>query len=158
MGGNRVRPHSSVSSAGSRRFALDLNLDSLSRVFLLAPAPALCLALALSIGSATPWIGAAGFGQPTPIAFRLLLVGAFVGSFVLVGVCASGRAERDFGRKDGARILIVELVGRFIALVPLLVLLRADSTFFSVIVGVVTAFVLFRLFDIWKPGAVEWAE
>ncbi len=41
---------------------------------------------------------------------------------------------------------------------PLLVLLRADASFFSVLVGVVTGFVLFRLFDIWKPGAVRWAE
>ena len=30
--------------------------------------------------------------------------------------------------------------------------------FLELILAVVTGFVLFRLFDVWKPGAVRWAE
>jgi phosphatidylglycerophosphatase A len=120
-------------------------------------AGALLFLLVFGIGTGASWLGGAGIGPLTPIAFQIAF-GTFVGSFLLVGVWASGRAERDFGCEDDARIVIDEVVGQLIALAPLLALVGVDSTFLTVGVGVVTGFVLFRLFDIWKPGAVRWAE
>jgi len=73
-----------------------------------------------------------------------------------LGVWASGASEAVFGRSDDGRIVIDEVAGQWIALTPLLVLPPIGGTsFFG---AVVTGFVAFRLFDIWKPGPVRWAE
>ena len=96
---------------------------------------------------------------------------------LLVGIYAAGRAEIDFGRRDDGRIVIDEVVGQLIALAPLMPLAlwvaqsAADPTIRSTIPStassfdmvlfsfeLVTGFVLFRLFDVWKPGAVGWTE
>lgn len=93
-----------------------------------------------------------------------LLYALGVGSLLVLGIRAAGRAEVDFGRRDDGRIVIDEVVGQLIALAPLIFLLPSHSTmsagedFFQLIPEVVTGFVLFRLFDVWKPGAVRWAE
>ena len=79
-----------------------------------------------------------------------------VGLLLVLGVRAAGRAEIDFGRRDDGRIVIDEVVGQMITLLPLTLLPRAD--FSLLFPHVVTGFVLFRLFDVWKPGAVRWAE
>lgn len=93
-------------------------------------------------------------------------------ALLLLGVRAAGRAEVDFGRRDDGRIVIDEVVGQLVALSPLVIAWAGEpvsaasaegalaigshgSVFF---VEVVTGFVLFRLFDVWKPGAVRWAE
>lgn len=86
------------------------------------------------------------------------LVYAFGVLILLVaGVWASGRAEIDFDCHDDRRIVIDEVVGQLIALSPLL-FYTGTSAFLPFFSWVVTGFVLFRLFDIWKPGAVRWAE
>ena len=102
-------------------------------------------------------VARASLGSETaPVALLGTLAVAIVGTFAL-GTWASGRAERIFGRHDDGRIVVDEVVGQWIALVPVTLFLpRLDS--FSLSVAVVTAFVAFRVFDIWKPGAVRWAE
>jgi phosphatidylglycerophosphatase A len=70
-----------------------------------------------------------------------------------LGAWAAERAGGYFGREDDGRIVIDEVVGQWLTLAPLLVLPGAQSPFW-----VVTGFVLFRVFDIWKPGPVRWAE
>lgn len=121
---------------------------------------------------------AAGAAESSFIALYALVVGALL----LVGVHAAGRAEIDFGRRDDGRIVIDEVVGQLITLAPLVPFLwaievdratahgflSADGFFsmkgFSTVdislffFEVVTGFVLFRLFDVWKPGAIRWAE
>jgi phosphatidylglycerophosphatase A len=72
-----------------------------------------------------------------------------------VGAWASDVAERAFGRKDDGRIVIDEVVGQLAALAPLLAAGQGARTSAA---GLVTAFVAFRVFDIWKPGPVRWAE
>lgn len=72
-----------------------------------------------------------------------------------LGIWASGASEVVFGRSDDGRIVIDEVVGQWIALTPLLALSRSGAPF---LLAVVTAFVAFRVFDIWKPGPVRWAE
>jgi phosphatidylglycerophosphatase A len=59
----------------------------------------------------------------------------------LVGFWASGRVERIVGRKDPGIIVIDEVAGM---MVSVLFLPRTWAV-------LLTAFVLFRIFDIWKP-------
>ncbi len=102
----------------------------------------------------------------------LMLYGLGVAALGLIGIRAAGRAEVDFGRRDDGRIVIDEVVGQLVALAPLAVVLApfmprmplspsallARDDLFLIFLEVVTGFVLFRLFDVWKPGAVRWAE
>ena len=91
-----------------------------------------------------------------PLAVGAVLAFALVATLGL-GTWASERAERIFGRHDDGRIVVDEVVGQWITLAPIVPFLRSLDSF-SFGVAVVTAFVAFRLFDIWKPGAVRWAE
>ena len=75
-----------------------------------------------------------------------------------LGVWASDRAERFFERHDDPRIVIDELAGQLIALMPLLGLPAGAGADALRVPLLVTGFVAFRLFDIWKPGPVRWAE
>jgi phosphatidylglycerophosphatase A len=80
--------------------------------------------------------------------FGLTLVALF-----FLGIWAADAAERVFEQKDDRRIVIDEVGGQLVALMPLLVLGSSRS-----LSALVTGFVLFRCFDIWKPGPVRWAE
>jgi phosphatidylglycerophosphatase A len=72
---------------------------------------------------------------------------------VCLGVWAAGEAERHWGRKDDGRIVVDEIAGQLITLAPLLPLGQARSW-----PWVVTGFVAFRVFDVWKPGPARWLE
>jgi phosphatidylglycerophosphatase A len=100
----------------------------------------------------------------------LLLFGITLLSLAFLGIWASDAAERFFGNKDDGRIVIDEVAGQLITLTPVLVLgaaaLSARGTGISELstgapawwLLVVTAFVVFRVLDIWKPGPIRWAE
>jgi phosphatidylglycerophosphatase A len=77
-------------------------------------------------------------------------------ALLALGIWASDRAEHFFGRKDDGRIVIDEVVGQLIALAPLLFFANLAGTHLLALLG--AGFLLFRLFDIWKPGPVAWAE
>ena len=94
--------------------------------------------------------------EMTASSLGLLLGFTIVGTFLL-GTWAAGRAERLFGQHDDGRIVVDEVVGQWIALAPIVPFLPTLDSF-SFGLAVVTGFVAFRLFDIWKPGAVRWAE
>jgi phosphatidylglycerophosphatase A len=72
-------------------------------------------------------------------------------ALLALGVWAADRAERIYGEDDG-RIVIDEVLGQLLTLTPFLFWGRAS------VAALVTAFVTFRLLDIWKPGPVGWAE
>lgn len=65
---------------------------------------------------------------------------------LLVGVWVTSRTERDLGVHDHSGIVFDEIVGQLIAL--FLVPLHP--------VWMLASFVLFRMFDIWKPGPIRW--
>jgi phosphatidylglycerophosphatase A len=109
------------------------------------------------LGPAVAWIGL----EWVYLFVTLVLFG--------VGVWAAGRAEIFFGQHDDGRIVIDEVAGQLITLSPLVFLFsqsasfspdapRATTELFPFFSWVVTGFVLFRLFDVWKPGPVRWAE
>ena len=66
-------------------------------------------------------------------------------ALILLGIWAAGEAEKLFERHDDGRIVIDEVVGQLVALLWLPV---------SPLVAL-TGFVLFRIFDIWKPPPVR---
>ncbi len=89
--------------------------------------------------------------------FPLLLAGlviAFAGGWWATQVMTAGSDDHD-----PSEIVVDELAGQWIALLPLsysawgmgIDILRLWP-------GWVAAFLLFRLFDIWKPGPVGWAD
>lgn len=68
-----------------------------------------------------------------------------------LGVWASNVAIARIGVDDPGSIVWDEFVGQWIALLPLLVWPLGDW-------WIVIGFGLFRLFDIWKPGPIRWAD
>jgi phosphatidylglycerophosphatase A len=85
-----------------------------------------------------------------------LLFALTAATLLALGVWAADRAELSFGRKDDGRIVIDEVVGQLVALSPLLWFADLDGATSLALLG--AGFLLFRLFDIWKPGPVAWAE
>ncbi len=69
--------------------------------------------------------------------FRFIFVAVLVG----VAVYVSGRAEEIYGKKDDQRIVIDEIAGFLVAMLPVAINF----------LNLALAFVLFRIFDIWKP-------
>ncbi len=105
------------------------------------------------------WSSSAGLGRPEGLSrseFMSLYAGLVGGLFAL-GVWAAGWAEEGFGRSDDGRIVIDEVVGQLVTLSPV-AWVAGELDFFSLGLGVVTGFVLFRVFDVWKPGLIGWAE
>ncbi len=74
---------------------------------------------------------------PMPWAFRLL----FVIAISVLSIYVAGQAETLYGKADDQRIVIDEIAGFQVAMLPV------------AITGLhlCLAFVLFRIFDIWKP-------
>lgn len=99
-------------------------------------------------------VEAAASSGPAVVAVGLGL--AIVVTFAL-GTWASGRAERLLGRHDDGRIVVDEVVGQWLTLAPIVPFLGVLDSF-ALGLAVVTGFVAFRVFDVWKPGAVRWAE
>ncbi|RYG92107.1 phosphatidylglycerophosphatase A [Loktanella sp. IMCC34160] len=89
-------------------------------------------------------------------------VWGFVVATVLVFVAGLWATQAETAGKedhDPSEIVIDEVAGQWIALLP--VIYGADMMNVSLLAlypGWIAAFVLFRLFDIWKPGPVGWAD
>lgn len=83
-----------------------------------------------------------------------LLVGVLLAVSAL-GIWASGEAERVFGRHDDGRIVIDEVAGQLLGLLPLALLAPAHGV---APLPLLAGFVAFRAFDIAKPYPVRWAE
>jgi phosphatidylglycerophosphatase A len=118
----------------------------------------LVVAVATGAGTGFAPVVPGTFGSALGLAIFVLFSPVGPGLYLLswaallaLGVWAADRAERMYGKDDG-RIVIDEVVGQLLTLVPLLVWGPASLT------ALVTAFVTFRLLDIWKPGPVGWAE
>jgi phosphatidylglycerophosphatase A len=73
-----------------------------------------------------------------------------------LGIWASSEAERIYARKDDGRIVIDEVVGQLLCLAPLTIVPPPGGPRSPMLLGL--GFLIFRLFDIWKPGPVRWAE
>jgi phosphatidylglycerophosphatase A len=86
-------------------------------------------------------------------ALGLPLFAATVAGVTALGIWAADLAERVYGRKDDGRIVIDEVAGQLLTLLPLVPAGRAHS-----LGWLVTGFVAFRVLDVWKPGPVRWLQ
>lgn len=91
--------------------------------------------------------------------FPLLLIATVL--VTVAGVWATSRYTAQPGiSHDPSEVVIDEVAGQWIALLPLSWGLWAAGSAAHVFPwpGWVSAFLLFRLFDIWKPGPIGWAD
>lgn len=78
----------------------------------------------------------------------LPVYGLMLAVIVVLGIWLCGRAARDLGVHDHPGIVWDEIAGY------LLTMLAAPTGWIWVLFG----FVLFRLFDIWKPWPINWLD
>ena len=92
---------------------------------------------------------------------RLYLHVALGVGTAIVGIWAAGRAARHLAAKDPQCIVIDEISGQQIALLPMSWAGAQSAFFFDSVHGwqyLLVGFILFRLFDIWKPWPARQAE
>ena len=84
--------------------------------------------------------------MPLPLFWQL----AVLALVFFVGSWAAGRAERILNDKDPGQVVVDELLGQWIAVIPL----GASGTFWQLL----AAFILFRTLDIAKPWPIKASE
>ncbi len=123
------------------------------------------IATLLGVGYIRPAPGTWGSLVALPYAWLVHVIGGF--PLLLIGVAvaffkgwwATAQMTKGTEDHDPSEIVVDELVGQWIALLPLSY--AAWSMQISILAmwpGWIAAFVLFRLFDIWKPWIVGWAD
>ncbi|MCE8009845.1 phosphatidylglycerophosphatase A [Aestuariivita sp.] len=123
------------------------------------------IATVFGIGHLRPAPGTWGSLVALPVAWGLHMLGGFallaaatVMAFLL-GWWATAVATRGSQEHDPSEIVIDEVAGQWLALWAL----SWPATAHGIAIGAlwpgwIAAFVLFRLFDVWKPGPVGWAD
>jgi len=117
------------------------------------------------VGHIRPAPGTWGSFVALPLAWLVNLIG---GPWLLVlgtlaaffkGWWATALETRGKDDHDPSEIVVDELVGQWIALLPLSFgAWHVGANMSDLWPGWIAAFVLFRLFDIWKPGPIGWAD
>ena len=103
---------------------------------------------------------AVGLGYLIHALFGFPLFVLATGAVFLIGWWATAAAVRGRADHDPGEIVIDEVVGQWIALWPVSggLWFAGVSPWLFPWPGWVTAFVMFRLFDILKPGPIGWAD
>jgi phosphatidylglycerophosphatase A len=96
-----------------------------------------------SLAALLPWLLLREL--PLPIYLAVLLIG------FAAGVRACNMASRALGVADHRSLVWDEFIGQWVALLPLLVL---PAPWWAIVLG----FVLFRVFDVWKPWPISWLD
>ncbi len=103
------------------------------------------------------WGSLAALLSGAGLIYSMGLIGLGVGIFLacLLGYWATAQETADQYDHDPSEIVIDEVAGQWIALLPLAIW---PLPFDSAAVYYLFGFVAFRLFDITKPGLVGWAD
>ena len=117
------------------------------------------------VGTLRPAPGTWGSLAALPCALVLYLLGGPLLLLVLTIVVGTAgvwtiRHQIDASTdKDPAEIVIDEVAGQWVALLPVAFgAWHAGAAVTALWPGWLAAFILFRLFDIWKPGPIGWAD
>lgn len=117
------------------------------------------------VGLLRPAPGTWGSLAALPCAWALHVAGGpwlLIAALIVVaaaGYWATARETARTGVPDPSEIVIDEVAGQWIALLPLSFGAASNGVgMLALWPGWIAAFVLFRLFDIWKPGPVGWAD
>lgn len=86
------------------------------------------------------------FTQIAAATSLVALVLLFIIAVTVTGIWAASRTEELAGRKDPGKVVVDEVAGQMIALLPVALFSLQPLTR-----GVMVSFILFRLFDIFKP-------
>ncbi len=123
------------------------------------------VATLFGLGYLRPGPGTWASAAALPLGWALHTLGGFLlfGAATLiacaVGLWAVRAATAGTADKDPSEIVIDELAGQWIALLPVsLGAWHVGADVLALYPGWVAAFVLFRFFDIVKPGPVGWAD
>ena len=123
------------------------------------------IASAFGLGYLRPAPGTWGSAGAIPMAWALhalggpILLALGILLAAVVGWWATKTATAGGGESDPSWIVIDEVAGQWIALLPVSAgAAAADVPVTFLWPGVLTAFLAFRLFDVWKPGPVGWAD
>ena len=87
----------------------------------------------------------------------------FFGTVALffIGIWASDKIEKSAQIKDPGFIVVDEVVGQWIAMLPLpflYSLINPDTFYLYFAIIAAVAFIAFRIFDIWKPWPVNYVD
>jgi phosphatidylglycerophosphatase A len=110
--------------------------------------------------------GTWGSAAALPFAVLLHALGGFpalaVGILVVffVGWWATAQVTRGKDEHDPGEIVIDEVAGQWLTLLPLSYVLWSHGSMVTILPwpGLVAGFILFRIFDILKPWPVRWAD
>lgn len=94
-----------------------------------------------SLAAVVAAVPIAAHGGPMALGFAALAV-------LFLGIPVAAAAAHAMGREDPGAVVIDEVAGQWLALIP------AGADLGAWVVG----FLAFRLFDVWKPGPVGWAD
>jgi phosphatidylglycerophosphatase A len=95
-----------------------------------------------------------------PIAHAIVVIWGLPGligfalAVTLVGVHAAGETARLRGIGDPPEVVVDEVAGQLIALLPVYTLVPPEAPLLFRIGAVLLAFALFRILDVWKPGPI----
>ena len=123
------------------------------------------IATVFGIGHLRPAPGTWGSLAALPLAYGLHLLGGFwlffLATIIVTGLGWWATQQEIVGQEDQdpSEVVIDEVAGQWIALWPVSFgAMFADVDMLQLWPGILTAFVVFRLFDILKPGPVGWAD
>lgn len=127
--------------------------------------PARLIGTVLGVGYVRPAPGTWGSLVALPWGWLLHVTGGFpllavgiVAAFA-AGWWATAQITRGADDHDPSEVVVDELAGQWIALLPLSwSAWTMEIDILRLWPGWIAAFALFRLFDIWKPGPVGWAD
>ncbi len=98
-----------------------------------------------------------------PVAHLIVMVwgvwglAGFALGVAVVGTHAAGETARLRGVHDPSEVVVDEVAGQAIALIPVYALVPPGAV--ALRIGtVLLAFLLFRILDVWKPGPIGWLE
>ncbi len=122
--------------------------------------------LALGFGSGRAPVAPGTFGTLVGVLFYLplapttpLVYATVTALLFLVGLPICGLAARRFGVHDHPAIVWDEIVGYLVTMLPISFgLVAASWGSWGAWPWIVAGFLLFRLFDIWKPWPIGWLD
>ncbi len=127
--------------------------------------PARLAVTVLGVGLLRPAPGTWGSLAAVALAWPLLWGGgpwlllAGVAGAVGLALWAIPRADPPGGVEDPPEVVLDEVAGQWVALLPVGFGAWANGVGYGALwPGWVAAFLLFRLLDVWKPGPVGWAD
>lgn len=123
------------------------------------------IATVFGVGYLRPASGTWGSLAALPMFWGLYQIGGAVLTVIaslvvfIAGWWATKAMTSGSDNHDPSEIVVDEVAGQWVALLPVAIgSAHAGADVLALYPGWIAAFVLFRLFDIWKPGPVGWAD